>query len=50
MERATLYVDLMSQPSRACVYFAHLCALPVEIQTIRCTGFLYPIPCTRHEP
>ena len=24
-----MYVDLMSQPSRACVYFAHLCKLSV---------------------
>lgn len=26
---SVLYVDLMSQPSRACVYFTHLCKLPV---------------------
>jgi len=29
MATSTLYVDMMSQPSRACAYFAHLCSLPV---------------------
>ena len=27
-----LFVDFMSQPSRACAYFVHLCRLPVTIK------------------
>ena len=29
-----LYVDMMSQPSRACAYFVQLCGLPVEIRAV----------------
>ena len=54
---AELFVDMMSQPSRACVLFAHLCGLPLRTRVTvlgkreqRAADFPNPlrqVPCLR---
>lgn len=54
---AELFVDMMSQPSRACVLFAHLCGLPIRTRVTvlgkreqRAADFPNPlrqVPCLR---